>query len=73
VRWGHGRVRLSNRWYYTYTWGADVDADSYTVDIEAPAGAVPEPGSLTLFGSALALLASRRRRGERSRDRAATA
>jgi len=52
---------------YTYTWGAGADADSYTVDIEAPATAVPEPGSLALLGSALALLASRRRRGRTAR------
>jgi hypothetical protein len=46
---------------YTYTWGGGPDADSYTVDIEASASTVPEPGSLALFGSALALLAVRRR------------
>ncbi|MGH8319797.1 MAG: PEP-CTERM sorting domain-containing protein [Steroidobacteraceae bacterium] len=40
---------------YTWTWGSGTDADSFVLHIEAPA-TVPEPASLLLFGTGIALL-----------------
>lgn len=45
---------------YVYTWGSGADADSFTIDILAPA-AVPEPCSMALIlaGGAVGLVARR--------------
>lgn len=38
---------------YTWTWGAGPDADSLTLQINAPGAATPEPSSFILFGMAV--------------------
>jgi hypothetical protein len=47
---------------YTWTWGAGNSADSFTIDIADTTAATPEPFSLALVGTGLALAEGMRRR-----------
>ena len=52
---------------YVWTWGSGATADSFTLDIAA-VSTVPEPASLTLFGTGLLGLGLVRRRRGGARD-----
>jgi hypothetical protein len=47
---------------YIWTWGDGSDADSFTLDINAPATSAPEPASIALLATGLAALGFGRRR-----------
>jgi hypothetical protein len=47
---------------YVWTWGSGASADSFTLNIEGVAAAVPEPSSFLLFGGGLAALIALRYR-----------
>jgi hypothetical protein len=47
---------------YVWTWGSGADADSFTLNI----GTVPEPASLAIFGTGLAVLGVVRRKRKAS-------